>query len=170
MLNGDYMIDENARVLEQEIDWFSKILDTRIRLHFGHECSYSDIYEIQPPELNGSDSMYAGFVKHYDFPFAERLIFILSIIPHVKPQILDVFFTKNSENSRYFTEFGGGNGLSFQGFLPTGETAMFLLAGDDLEKRLSLYYLFDADHYFTRLSSRLRQYLSRFGRCHSVPF
>ena len=33
-----------------------------------------------------------------------------------------------------YTEFGGWKGLSHGGFLPTGETAVFLLAGDRVER------------------------------------
>jgi hypothetical protein len=144
------MLTENAQVLKQEIDWFFAILDTRIKLYFGHECRYSDIFDIPPPEYNGDESMYARFIRHYDLDFAERVVFVLGLIPHTRPQLLDVFFTKNKENARFFTEFGGRNSHSFQGFLPTGETVMFLLAGNDLARRFSFYRLFEADHFFAR--------------------
>jgi SpoVK/Ycf46/Vps4 family AAA+-type ATPase len=49
---------------------------------------------------------------------------------------------------RGFTEFGGVKGVSHSGFLPTGETAMFILAGEDLARRFSLAALFDEDHFF----------------------
>ncbi len=39
---------------------------------------------------------------------------------------------------------------AFGGFLPTGETALFLLAGDDLKERLSYRYLFDEEHFFNK--------------------
>jgi len=35
------------------------------------------------------------------------------------------------------------------GFLPTIETALFLLAGNDLNKRFRLYALFEPDHFFS---------------------
>lgn len=140
----------NANILNSELDWFFSVLDTRIKLHFGHECNHKDIFEITPPGIRANKSMYGNFINHYDLSFEERVVFVLSLVPHIKPQLLDVFFTKNATNSRDFTEFGGRNGHSYSGFLPTGETAMFILAGDDLEKRLSLTYLFEPDHYFSR--------------------
>ncbi len=144
------MLLNNARVLNEELDWFFKVIDARIKLHFGHECAYSNIFDITPPDHNGSESTYAGLVKHYSLDFVERIVLVLGLVPHIKPQVLDVFFTKNGDNARFFTEFGGRNGHSYQGFLPTGETAMFLLAGDDLAKRLSLSYIFEADHFFSQ--------------------
>lgn len=146
---GD-LLSRNASVLNSELDWFFTILDTRIKLHFGHECDYKDIFEITPPGFNTNESMYGNLVNHYELTFEERVVFVLSLVPHIKPQLLDVFFTKNAGNSRDFTEFGGRNSHSHSGFLPTGETALFLLAGDNLEKRLSFNYLFEADHFFSR--------------------
>jgi hypothetical protein len=140
----------NAIVLNNELEWFFEILDTRIKLHFGHECNYKDVFEITLPELNADESLYGNFINHYDMTFDERVVFVLSLVPHIKPQLLDVFFTKNSTNSRDFTEFGGRNSHTHSGFLPTGETALFLLAGDNLERRLSFNYLFEADHFFSR--------------------
>jgi hypothetical protein len=61
-----------------------------------------------------------------------------------------VFFAQNGANGRGFTEFGGKDGQPHQGFLPTGETALFVLAGDDLEKRFSVSPLFSEDHFFAR--------------------
>jgi hypothetical protein len=144
------VLKNNATVLDEELAWFFKVLDTRIKLHFGHDCQYSDIFEISPPSLENDESLYSRFVNHYQLSFAERIIFVLSLVPHIRPQLLDVFFTKNAANDRQFTEFGGRNGYSFPGFLPTGETAMFILAGDNLEKRISFYPLFEADHFFFR--------------------
>jgi len=146
------IIKNNAAVLNTEIEWFMKVLDTRIKLHFGHECKYKDVFEVEPPLLNKDESMYGNFVNHYQLTFEERVIFFLSLIPHIKPEILDVFFTQNASNSRDFTEFGRRNGHSYSGFLPTGETALFILAGDNLEKRLLYYGVFEVDHFFHRHS------------------
>ena len=48
---------------------------------------------------------------------------------------------QNKNFDRQYTEFGGWKGLSHGGFLPTGETASFILAGEDVEKRLSLIHI-----------------------------
>jgi hypothetical protein len=150
---SDYLTEilaSNAAVLDAELGWFFQVLDTRIKLYFGHECDYTDVVEISPPEFDKDTSMYGHFLNHYQLTFAERVVFILSLVPYLKPQLLDVFFTKNASNNRDFTEFGGRNGHAYSGFLPTGQTALFVLAGDDLKNRLMFSYLFEADHFFTR--------------------
>ena len=149
MMKQDSLI-HNAAILDAELDWFFKVLDTRIKLQFGHDCEYADIFEVELPAHDDHTSLYGQFIDHYNLTFAERATFVLSLVPHIRPQLLDVFYSKNAANNRSFTEFGGRNGHSFPGFLPTGETALYILAGDNLSKRLSFYYLFEADHFFAR--------------------
>jgi hypothetical protein len=62
--------------------------------------------------------------------------------------MLDLFSVKNATYDKGFTEFGGLKGSSHGGFLPTGETAIFLLAGNDLHSRMEAMELFSNSHYF----------------------
>ncbi len=139
---------QNATALNNELDWLFQVLDTRIKLHFGEACEYPDVFAMQPPQLDASASNFGRFVAHYELNQAERLVLVLALAPHIRPQLLDVLFTKNSVSNRDFTEFGGRSGESFGGFLPTAETALFLLSGTDLAQRFSYTYLFDAEHIF----------------------
>jgi hypothetical protein len=61
-----------------------------------------------------------------------------------------VFLQPNERLNRGFTEFGGILGKAHGGFLPTGETLLFLVAGNDLQRRLAVQRLFDRDHFFNR--------------------
>ncbi len=139
---------QNATALNNELDWLFQVLDTRIKLHFEQDCAHRDVFELSPPALENDQSSFARFLQHYRFDVAERLVFILALTPYVRPQLLDVLFTKNTVSNRDFTEFGGYSSASFGGFLPSAETALFLLAGNDLTRRFSFYSLFDADHIF----------------------
>lgn len=139
---------QNAAALNHELDWLFRVLDTRIKLHFEEDCAYQDVFDLSPPALDNNQSSFAHFLQHYQFSDVERLVFVLALTPYVRPQLLDVLFTKNSVSNRDFTEFGGRSSASFGGFLPSAETALFLLAGNDLTRRFSFHYLFDADHLF----------------------
>lgn len=136
--------NKNAQVLENEIAWFSFVLDTRIKLYFCQECKYESIYDIKLPILKTNVSAYSQFIIENKLSFAERLILILSLIPHIRPQVLDIFFTENTNFSRPFSEFGGWKGTSHGGFLPTGETAAFILAGNDLGMRFEIQRILGA--------------------------
>jgi hypothetical protein len=143
-------LQQNARDLEQELAWFAQLLDTRFKLYFGQEAAYPDVFAIPCPDLRASDSPYARFVQHYELSTAERAAVVLSLVPHTRPQLLDVFFTKNQTFDRPFTEFGGLCQGSEAGFVPTGETLLFLLAANDLEIRFALQAMFDRDHVFAK--------------------
>jgi hypothetical protein len=101
-----------------------------------------------PPDLSGHQSVYAEFVNYYKLSAEERLLLMLAIIPHIQPHLLDVFFTVNKAYGRGYSEFGGVKGNRHSGFLPTIETALFLIAGNDLGRRFRLHQLFEADHVF----------------------
>ena len=145
------MISEaNAMSLQREIDWFSRVMETRICQYFEQSAECQEIYSITAPDLVDDDSEYARAVKQYGLGFDERLVLILALIPHVKPQALDTLFIRNKNLDRGYTEFGGWKGHHHGGFLPTGETAAFILAGNDLAKRFEVVKLFDQDHAFAQ--------------------
>lgn len=144
---GSEVLAANAAAIQGEMDWFRRLLDLRMRLHAGEELCCDPLEAIAPP-LPAIGAPYADVVRRFGMNPPERLVLILSYLPHIKPDVLDPFFIQNRALDRRFTEFGGLIGLSHGGFLPTGETAMFLLAGDDVRGRLSFHYLFSRDHFF----------------------
>jgi AAA+ superfamily predicted ATPase len=141
---------QNAETLEREYEWFVQVLNTRMQLYFMNDCAYESIVEVPAPDLSGNETPYAEFVQHYNMQLSERLILLLALAPHFKPQVLDCFFAKNVQYDRGYSEFGGITGQQHGGFIPTGETALFLLAGDDLALRIQLLPIFDEAHYFFR--------------------
>lgn len=143
-------IKHNARDIRKELDWFRQILKTRSKLNAREEAEYGDVYEILPPVFNGSDSAYAEFVKKHKLDYEERFLLVLAMVPHIKPELLDMFMAKNQNTQQIYTEFGGKKGKHHLGFLPTGETAVFILAGSSLERRFAIQRAFDAGHLFSR--------------------
>jgi AAA+ superfamily predicted ATPase len=141
-------LQQNARDLEQELAWFAQVLDTRFKLYFGQETAVQDVFEIAPPDLSQAESPYSRFVQYYQLTFAERVALVLSLVAHIRPQLLDIFFTKNKTFDRNFTEFGGVYGGPDGDFTPTGETLAFILAGNDLQLRFAAQTLFEGAHFF----------------------
>ncbi len=143
-------LQQNATDLERELTWFAQVVDTRFKLYFGQQATHEHVFAIAPPDLSHSTSPYALFLQHYQFSFAERLALILSLIPHLRPQLLDIFFTKNKTFDRRFSEFGGVQHGTDGDYLPTGETLIFLVAGTDLETRFALQALLTREHVFAK--------------------
>lgn len=136
----------NAACIQAEAEWFRAVLDLRLRIHAGEHPPCDPLEAAPPPGAPAEGSPYAEVIHALELGAAERLLLILACLPHVRPQLLDPFFIRNQALDRPFTEFGGVPGLSHTGFLPTGETAMFLLAGDDLDARLRRHPLFHPAH------------------------
>lgn len=138
----------NAAALEREVAWFGQVLHARFHHYFSAEqaaLAFDDA-----PDLAGDPSEYAAVVREFGMGRDERIVLMLALLPHIRPQALDLFFTQNTAQGQRFTEFGGWRGKTHEGFLPTCETAAFLLAGDDLARRFEVLALFDDDHPFVR--------------------
>jgi hypothetical protein len=138
----------NIDALNKEIEWFEKVLDCRFKLYFRQDCVYNSVLELELP-VHDSCS-YADFLKEFKCTAQERLLIMLAIVPHIRPQALDVFYVKNETYDKWFTEFGGLKGTSHNGFLPTGETALFLIAGDSLHDRMEASTLLSDAHYLAK--------------------
>lgn len=143
----------NARDLETDLDWFARLLQTRLSAYFAEPSTSPPLPpdDLPPPDLAGSDSPYAEFIRRHGLRPIERAILLLALSSHLKPQLLDVLWTRNEALQRGFTEFGGLQGKSHGGFLPSGETAVFLLAGDDLAQRLMAGRVLEPDMRLSRL-------------------
>jgi AAA+ superfamily predicted ATPase len=142
----------NAATLSKEMQWLALVIDTRMKLYWQQPCDYGNITEVTPPDLLTDRAPYANMIRHYRLSFTERITLLLALAPHVQPHLLDVFFVKNADYDRGFTEFGGVKGQNHGGFLPTGETLAFIVAANDLQKRFSLLDIFSEDHPFRKFN------------------
>jgi len=137
-------VEQNARVVGRELAWLERVLQARISLHFGQGEAPAAL-AMAAPALARDDGDYAELVHAAGLDADERLVLALALAPHLKPQLLDMLFVRNRNLDRGFSEFGGWKGRSHGGFLPTCETAAFLLAGEDLARRFALQRLLDED-------------------------
>jgi hypothetical protein len=130
----------NGAVIEAEIGWFADLLDRRFRIHGGELAGGDILAQVPPPKLPAASAYGAVAAGLKD---GERLILILALLPHLRPQALDPFLIPNSQTGRAFTEFGGAPVAAGQsGFRPTRETALFLLAGEEIDRRIGALALF----------------------------
>ena len=145
----------NAASLEREIAWFVEVLNARFTCYFEQDGEVDDARVIKAcqrkaPDLRSDPSEYAQVVRECSLSPEERIVLILALIPHVRPQALDPFFTHNKAIDRGFTEFGGWRGKAHGGLLPTCETAIFIIAGNNLQQRFAAMSIFEESHVFAR--------------------
>jgi AAA+ superfamily predicted ATPase len=140
-------MDTNAsvNVLHAEIDWLQNVIDQVIKTYLlqdGHENNW---FDIPLPDLTETDAHYAAIVSKWQLDIYGRLALALALAPHIRPEVLDIFFGKNQLYDRGFTEFGGVVDKSHSGFLPTGQTLCFLMTATDIERRSDLMELLGRD-------------------------
>ena len=139
---------KNAEVLITELEWFTRVVETRIKLYTRQTSEAFEINDCLPPELSENNSVYAEFINFYQLSWQERIVLLLSLLPHIAPQLLGSTFRNTSKENDISAELCGVKNNSFSGFLPSGETALFLLAGTNLSLRFNYQQLFNADHIF----------------------
>jgi hypothetical protein len=121
----------NLVQLHSELDWLEAVIQQVICSYLqqeGHEQHWCDI---PMAEFAPDDGVYGQLVHHWSLGRFERLALALCLAPHLKPDLLDVFFGLNGRYDRVFTEFGGVTDKTFSGFIPTGQTLAFLICGND---------------------------------------
>ncbi len=68
----------------------------------------------------------------------EFLILLIALVPHVYPDFFDRVVTKNLAKDNDLPAFGGIKTAEQRTMMPTVSTALFVLAGDDMQKRMDL--------------------------------
>ncbi len=131
-----------TRFLERELQWLKQFISARISIYFQQKGAPATMDQYPPPDVTVETGFYAEFVKKHQLDRTQRLLLILAMAPHLRPQTLDMFCLKNKNLDRYYVEFGGVQVEGHGGFWPTLETVAFLLGSNDLEQRSALMQLF----------------------------
>lgn len=106
----------------------------------------AELYEVNVS--NGSE-LYK-FIKSNKLLKSEIVTLLVSLVPHISPDFFNSIISKYLPNGGDFPEFGGVKGKNHRGILPTGETVLYILAGNDIEKRSKLMSMFEEDHLFAQ--------------------
>jgi len=100
------------------------------------------------PELSRWDLPLCRFIAANKLSAFEATLLLIALAPHVQPDLFDSTIESKLTDPANFPRIGGVRGKNFRGFIPTGETAQFLLAGDDWLEGLEVQQLFWPDHIF----------------------
>jgi hypothetical protein len=90
------------------------------------------------------------FIRDRQPSAPEWVTLMLALAPHARPGLIDAEIRAALKAEGDFPEIGGVREPDSRTFLPTGQTAVFLVAGDDLEGRFAIQRLFGPDHWFAR--------------------
>lgn len=148
--------------IAQEISWLLSIIQTRIR-GIGAKTpagvrglgavipkdGFELIQHLKPPVLD-DESMYSQTVQNNDLSFAERLLLIFSLSNHLMPHLLSSHLYDHERHCPRFPEFAGVGGQLFRGFIPTGQSFLYLYAGDNYDDRRRAYALFTESNFLAQ--------------------
>lgn len=139
-------LNHNSANLQSALDWFAPIVSGSLSVHFGKPESF----EIGPLSYFDDDSWLARFIQHHNPSSDEFILLMLALVPHLRPEFFGKLIAEHLPDGGDFPEFGGVKGGNHRGIIPTGETAQFILAGNNLERRLEVQGLLGSDHWLSR--------------------
>lgn len=130
-------------------------LETLVRTRLKQEFKKSSIprksAQMELPKFHPEEtSPFSQFVLGNQLAPEELVVLLLALVPYVYPHFLDALLTEYLPKGGDFPAFGGVKTDNHRATIPTGETVLYLLAGNDLERRFRLMELFGADHFFSR--------------------
>jgi len=128
-----------------ELEYIEQLIKFRLNKYYPSDDDQS---EPVIPTLDKWQLPLAGFIHEHKLYAEEAILLLLALAPHVRPELFDAAIDNKMKGSGDFPKIGGVRGKNFRGFLPTGETALFLLTGGDELKRQEVLHLFKSDHLF----------------------
>ena len=145
MHNMDLEYISDSTAMFTEFDYLEQLIVYRLNKYFP-----SDNFVV-PPEIPAFDKWFkylSQFIGKNNLNEDEATLLLIAFTPHVKPDLYDKAIESKLSGSPDFPSLGGVRGKNFRGFLPTGETALFLLNGESWERRMNILKLFSAEHLF----------------------
>ena len=135
--------------LLNSLSYLEQVLKARLELTFKEHAEIHGIGEIPPPLFNGESSAFLDFITQHELTRDELIVLLLALAPHIQPDFFDRIIAHVLPDSGDFPQLGGVRGKQHRGFLPTGETVYFVLAGNDIHRRFRIQQLFSEDHLFS---------------------
>lgn len=99
-------------------------------------------------EINVGSDPFSQFVAGNKFSLEEFLLLLIALVPHIYPDFFDRIVAQHLNSDSDLPAFGGIKTSEQRTMMPTVSTALFVLAGDDMQKRMDLLALFDHQHPF----------------------
>ncbi len=132
----------NAGTIAEEMAWLAAAIDQRIAEFF----EAKPVAELPAPPVLDAQSVLGQLIRAHGLEGpGPRIALGLGLAAHVQPSLLDPFLLQNASLKRPFTEFGGVTQPHFPGFIPTVETALFVIAGCDMAARSAHAPMFSPD-------------------------
>ena len=126
-------LDKKIIGLKHEILFLKGLISARLLLEFHQEQQEKISFEID--KVN---TLLKDFITEFQLSDIDITLLILAFIPYMQPNFLSDIISEFLPSGGEFPEFGGVKGKNHRGIIPTGETALYILAGNDIEERVRI--------------------------------
>jgi hypothetical protein len=134
----------DASALAAALAFLCAVINARMRVHL----EQADMVDVRGAACLDDGSAFALFVARHRPTYEEYILILLALAPHVQPGFYQDIIGAHLPDGADLPAFGGVKGQQHRGVIPTGETAQFILAGGDLDKRLEVQRLLAGEHWF----------------------
>lgn len=137
-------------MLADQLDWLDACLAARLETCLGSAAhgATPGTGALDDPTLDRS--AFAQVVGGEPLSASEHALILLALVPHVRPEFFGQLIGRYLPEGGDLPEFGGVRVEQHRGILPTGETAQFVLAGENLAERLAVQRLLSGEHWLAR--------------------
>ena len=136
--------------IEKAIVFLDQLIETRLRTFFESKKAKKELAKIPFPKFKNDGSTFWEFIKGQKMTLEEVVVLVLALIPHLNPSFLNNQISSKLPKNNDFPEIGGVKSIDQRYFLPTGETVLFLLAGNNLTQKSRIQSLFSEEHFFAK--------------------
>lgn len=128
----------NAQALQDALQYLTQIIQWRLTNYFSPPHPSRDVFPQPPDNWLVSESALSQFIELYQLDLSEQLALLIALAPHIQPDFFDQAITARLPEAGEYPQIGGWRGQSHRGFLPTGDTVLFILGGANWGDRLQL--------------------------------
>ena len=134
--------------IPKELQYLDKFIRSRVAAETEKGAHVLHINEPKMPPYTQWELPLGQFASDNKLEPDEARLLLIGLAHNIQPDLFQTAIENTLKNGGEFPKIGGTNGKNFRGFLPTGDTALFLLGEGDWKKRLEIQQLFAADHLF----------------------
>lgn len=133
----------SSSALQQGLTFLADIVRARLSqfLHPDQPVQFPDLH------FQHDGSRLAVFVTEQSLSIEEYLLVFTALAPHLQPNFFGSLISEQIPAGTEMPEFGGVKPNHLRAMLPTGETALFILAGTGLSERLRCAALLNEGHW-----------------------
>lgn len=142
---------DKATLLKELLAYLETVINWRLSQSFAVNTDFARMEDIPRPDVSAVDTPLSHFIKKNALTTNELVTLLIALVPHVKSDFFDTIIQSFFDKPTDYLPIGGVRGKQFRGVLPTGETVLYVLAGDELAQRFAVQQMFSEAHVFHKM-------------------